>query len=368
MRIFLFNGFLLLVFVVAPVPDVFVNSSKSAEIMDQNPLPNTCRYITANSVLEARCFQLKSQTIAMLDLNPDIQVLNITGSLLFTLNNDSLHLYKELEFIYLRHNIISIIRKAAFANQLYLQVLDLTNSFCRILPKSLFQLPYLHTLYLGENWLTDRMFNVNVTSPLRILQLSDNKLRVIPNIGLQPTLLNLNVSNNFITSIRTEDLAPFCSLNDLDLTGNDIRFNARSCDCQTFNAWVKLRQIKMKPKLYKCPYSSALNKTCANVSFSNRTYELFNECLAMMQQMIEEDIQQKMEKDIQQKMEPEKPRSVWLIFASCVLVCLFIVFVTLFCVHNWNRRQCRKQQEQLTMIYNNTELNTELLQQQSDNN
>ncbi|XP_029166471.1 leucine-rich repeat-containing protein 40-like [Nylanderia fulva] len=367
MTIFLFNGFLLLGFVVASVPNVFVNSSKYANIMDQNPLPNTCRYITSNSVLEARCFQLRSHEIP-LDLNPDIQVLNITKNMLEILNNDSLHPYKKLEFIYLRHNFIFIIKEAAFANQPYLQVLDLRNNFCKVLPTSLFQLPYFHTLYLDSNQLYDSMLKVNVTSPLRILQLSNNRLNVIPNIGLQPTLLNLNLADNEITSISTEDLAPFCSLNDLDLTWSNIRFNARSCDCQTFNAWVKLRQIKMKPKLYKCPYSSALNKTCANVSFSNRTYELFNECLAMMQQMIEEDIQQKMEMDIQQKIKPEKSRSVWLIFVSCVLVCLFIVFVTLFCVYNWNCRQCRKQQEQLTMIYNNTELNTELLQQQSDDN
>ncbi|XP_029166470.1 toll-like receptor 3 [Nylanderia fulva] len=264
--------------------------------------------------------------------------------------NDSLHPYKKLEFIYLRDNFIYLIEEAAFANQPYLQVLDLRNNHIKFLPKVSSNYVLSYALSRPQQ-LYNSMFKVNVTSPLRILQLSDNRLNVIPNIGLQPTLINLNLSDNEITSISTEDLAPFCSLNDLDLTWNDIKFNAGSCDCQTFNAWVKLRQIKMKSKLYKCTNSSALNKTCANVSFSNRTYELFNECLAM----------------IQQKMEPEKPRSVWLIFAQCVSVFLFIVFVTLFCVYNWNRKQRRKQQEQLTMIYN-TELNTELLQQQPDDN
>ncbi|XP_029166473.1 leucine-rich repeat-containing protein let-4-like isoform X2 [Nylanderia fulva] len=211
MRIFLFNGFLLLSFVVAPVPDVSVDSSECAETMDQKPLSNTCCYITANSVLEARCSVLKSHKIP-LHLNPDIRVLNITWTQIRILSNNSLHPYKKLKFIYLRYNFFHIIKEAAFANQPYLQVLDLRNNFCEILSKSLFQLPYLHTLYLGHNQLYDSVFKVNATSPLKILQLSNNKLSVIPNIGLQPTLLNLDLFNNRIISISTENLAPFCSL------------------------------------------------------------------------------------------------------------------------------------------------------------
>ncbi|XP_029163239.1 plant intracellular Ras-group-related LRR protein 6-like [Nylanderia fulva] len=337
MRIFLFNGFLLLGFVVATVPDVLVlGSSKCAETMDQNPLPNTCCYNRVNSVLEARCSQLYE---IPLDLNPDIQVLNITKSKILRLSNASLRSYKKLAFIYLPENIIRLIEETAFANQLYLEVLDLSQNLCYTLPKSLFQLPHFRTLYLGNNRLTDLVFEMKVTSPLRLLELSENLLTVIPNIGIQPTLLNLNVSYNRITSISTEDLAPYCSLKELDLTGNRIRFNASSCDCQRFNAWVKLRQIKIKPDLYKCiDPPAALNKDCAKVKFSYWTYELFNECLAM----------------IQQKMEPETPRSVWINVAPCVLVFLFVVFVALFCLHKRYRRRHMEQDEQLTVIYDNT--------------
>ncbi|XP_029178421.1 uncharacterized protein LOC114946154 [Nylanderia fulva] len=128
------------------------------------------------------------------------------------------------------------------------------------------------------------------------------------------------------SSRSTEDLAPFCSLKELDLTGNTIRFTASSCDCQEFNAWVKLRQIKMKPNFYKCTNPpAALNKNCANVRFSNRTYELFNECSM-----------------IPQKMETEEVGTVWIHVASCIPVFLIVVFVALFCVYKRYRRRRKR--------------------------
>ncbi|XP_029166469.1 asporin-like [Nylanderia fulva] len=284
MSIFLINGFFLLGFVVASVPNVFVDSSESAEIMDQDPLPNPCSYSNVNSILEAQCSKLKLRKIP-LNLNVDIQMLNLIGNYLKELTKDSLHPYKKLAYIYLGDNSITELDEEAFANQPYLKLLDLRLNDCDTLSKSLFQLPYLHTLYLGYNHLNDSVFKVKVTSPLRLLQLTENKLTTIPNIGVQPTLLNLNVSYNKITSISTEDLAPFCSLKELDLTGNSISFKAGSYDCQRFIAWVKLRQIKIKPDdLYNCT-ETALNEYCANVRFSNRTYELYNECLELSKRL-----------------------------------------------------------------------------------
>ncbi|XP_029163259.1 leucine-rich repeat-containing protein let-4-like [Nylanderia fulva] len=278
-------------------------------------------------------------------------VLNFNNNKVKTLKNDSLYPYKKLAYIYLADNNIRKIDEAAFVNQHYLDVLDLTQNRFVTLPKSLFQMPYLRTLYLDDNLLTDSVFKMKVTSPIRLLQLARNELTMIPNIGVQPTLLDLNVSNNNIISISTEDLAPFCSLKVLDLSRNKISFNTDSCDCQTFSAWVKLRQIKMEPKdLYKCIDSpTGQNENCANVGFSNRTYELFNECLAM----------------IQQEMKTEN-RFVWISVALCVSVFFIMVFTALFCVHKriCRRRRKQKEQQQPTAIYNNIEQ----LQQQSDDN
>lgn len=215
-----------------------------------------------------------------------MQVLDATVNRLRELTNDSLVLYTNLAYIYLGDNFIQNIEEGAFAKQQYLEVLDLSQNGCDTLPKSLFQLPYLRTLYLGHNKLSDSVFKVEVTSPIKVLQLTRNKLTKIPYIGPQPTLETFNVSGNLITSVNTEDLAPFCTLKALDLSRNMIKFNSDDCECQTLNAWVKLREIKMKPAFFNCTNSRIIAEDCANVQFSNRTYELYNECSAIIQQKV----------------------------------------------------------------------------------
>lgn len=269
-------------------------------------------------------------------------MLDATTNRLRELTNVSLTPYKSLTYIYLADNFIQNIEEGAFANQHYLEVLDLSKNGCDDVPKSLFQLPYLRTLYLSNNKFTDSVFKVEVTSPLTKLQLPKNKLTKIPNIGFIPTLQELNVSDNAIITISTEDLAPFCSLKVLDLSRNPIRFN-NHCECQTLNAWLKERKVNVKSDFVNCTDRPAANDDCNNVQFSNRTYELYNKCSAI----------------IQEKVETEKARSVWILVASCVSAFLFVVFAMLFCVHKRNRRRRRKQKEQQQLAANNA--NTELL-------
>lgn len=261
------------------------------------------------------------------------------------LTNESLVHYKSLAYLYLRDNFIQTIEETAFANQHYLEVLDLSQNGCDSLPKSLFQLPYLRKLYLGHNKLTDSVFKVEVISPLVMLQLTKNKLTKLPDMGPQPTLLHLNVSDNFITSLNIEDLAQYCSLEMLDISRNPIKFND-DCECQTLSAWMKLREISVQPDslIPDClSQSPATNEECNNGLFNNRTYELYNNCLNI----------------IQQKAETEKARSTWILVASCLSALLLLVFVILFCVHNRNYRRRKKQKEQQQLAANNA--NTELL-------
>lgn len=274
-----------------------------------------------------------------------VQVLDASTNRMRELTNDSLTPYKSLAYIYLADNFIQNIEEAAFANQPYLEVLDLTKNGLDSMPKSLFHLPYFRTLYLGDNKFTDSSLKVDVTSPISILHLEKNKLTKLPEIGVQLSLVVLNVSDNLITSMRTEDLAPFCSLKILDLTRNPIRFNGGDCKCQTLNAWLKLREIKVKPGLFNCTDSS-VNEECADVQFSNQTYEMYNNCSNI----------------IQQKAETEKARSKWIIVASSGSVIIFFIGVILYCVHKKNvrrRRQREEQQEQQQLAANNA--NTELL-------
>ncbi|XP_018366395.1 PREDICTED: leucine-rich repeat-containing G-protein coupled receptor 5 [Trachymyrmex cornetzi] len=345
MSILVFNGFLLLGFVVATVPDVLVLGSPGpTQVVNRDTSIKKCRYNRPYSMLEASCSNMELHDIPT-NLNADIQILDVTVNRLRELTNNSLISYKSLAYIYLSDNFIQNIEEGAFANQKYLEVIDLTKNGGDTLPKSLFQLPYLRTLYLENNKFTDSVFKVEVTSPIRVLQLTRNKLTKIPYIGLQPNLVTLNVSENSITSVDTEDLAAFCSLKSLDLSRNIIKFNsaANNCECEMLNAWVKQRQINMKPNFFNCANSNVKTEDCTNVPFSNRTYELYNQCSTI----------------IQLKVETEKARSIWVLVVSCVSGFLLIVFTVLCCVHKRNRRRRRKQKEQQQLAANNA--NTELL-------
>lgn len=327
-------------FVVAIVPDVMVlGSSGSTFVMDQEIPLKKCRYSRAYSMIQVRCSDLNLNEIPT-DLKSDIQILDASKNRFRELTNDSLARYKSLSYLYLNDNFMITIHEAAFDNLRYLEVLDLTMNGFADLPKSLFSLPYLRKVYLAGNQLPDYVFNLEVKSPLTFLQLSKNKLCKIPQFDPLPSLVHLNVSWNSIRTISTEDLAPFCSLKVLDLTGNPVHFDVNTCGCQLFNSWLKEREIRSYP-VYNCTAEQAA--ACSQVKFSNRTMELYANCTKIMQL----------------KIETEQARNTWILVASCVSAFIFCLFVALFCVHKRNKTRKRKIKEEQRIAVNNA--NTELL-------
>lgn len=337
--IILFNGFLMLGFVVATVPDVMVlGSSGSTLVMEQEIPYKKCRYSRAYSMLQIQCSNIGLSEIPP-DLKTDIQILDISVNRLRELTNESLAAYKSLTYIYMGDNFIQNIQEAAFANQHYLEVLDLSTNGCEELPKSLFQLPYLRKLYVSHNRLTDATLKLEVRSPLNFLDLSKNKLSRIPEIGPLPTLANLNVSENLISAVTSEDLAQFCSLKVLDLSKNPIKFNGNTCECQAFNGWLVERGIRSKPSSFNCTQQP----DCASFEYTNRTMELYGRCMSILQLRVE----------------TEKARKTWILVACCVSGFIICIFVWLFCIHKRNKRRRRKLKEQQQLAANNA--NTELL-------
>ena len=74
MSILVFNGFLLLGFVVATVPDVLVLGSPGpTQVVDRDTSMKKCRYNRAYSMLEASCSKLELHDIPT-NLKNDIQV------------------------------------------------------------------------------------------------------------------------------------------------------------------------------------------------------------------------------------------------------------------------------------------------------
>ncbi|XP_012339284.1 decorin [Apis florea] len=315
------NGLLMLVLaIVATMRDdaTVLGYSGAPLVMDQDIPLRTCRYSRIHSMIQVRCANLGLERIPS-NLKTEIQILDMSVNRVRVLTNDSLAPYTNLAYLYLRDNFIQEIQEGAFDNLRYLKMLDLSTNGCDILPKSLFRLPYLQNLYLSKNRLGDELFErVDVKSPLILLQLSKNRLGRIPLLGPVPTLTYLNVSDNNIGSVSPEDLAPFCSLKKLDLSKNPIKFDAGSCECHTFNAWLHAREIVSRP-VYNCSEERA-KEGCARQEFTNRTMELHERCTEILRLQAE----------------TEKARNTWILIACCISGFLFCLFVGLFCVHKKN--------------------------------
>lgn len=344
MNAHLTNGFLMfaLVIVATMRDDATVFGYSGAPlVMDQDIPLRTCRYSRIHSMIQVRCANLGLERIPS-NLKTEIQILDVSVNRVRVLTNDSLAPYTNLAYLYLRDNFIQEIQEAAFDNLRYLKMLDLSTNGCDTLPKSLFRLPYLQNLYLSKNRLGDELFErVDVKSPLILLQLSKNRLGRVPSLGPVPTLTYLNVSDNNIGSVSPEDLAPFCSLKKLDLTKNPIKFDAGSCECHTFNAWLHAREIVSRP-VYNCSEERAKGE-CARQEFTNRTMELHERCTEILRLQVE----------------TEKARNTWILIACCISGFLFCLFVGLFCVHKKNKRRRKKLKEEQKLNANNA--NTELL-------
>ncbi|KOX79346.1 Tsukushin [Melipona quadrifasciata] len=343
MNALLANGLLTLILAVVTMRGTTVlGFSGPTLVMDQDIPSRTCKYSRAYSMIQVRCANLGLEWIPS-NLKTEIQIMDASVNRVRVLTNDSLAAYTNLAYLYLGDNFIQEIQEGAFDNLRYLKVIDLSTNGCDTLPKSLFQLPYLQKVYLSKNRLGDDLFkDVQVRSPLIFLQLSKNKLGKIPQLGPVPTLMHLNVSDNNIGSVTTEDLAPYCSLKILDLSKNPIKFDASSCECETLNAWLRLREIRARP-VYNCTEEQERGGCASSPEFSNRTMELYDRCLEILRLQAE----------------TEEARKTWILIACCISGFLACLFVGLFCVHKRNKRRKKKLKEQQRLNANNA--NTELL-------
>ncbi|XP_014208037.1 insulin-like growth factor-binding protein complex acid labile subunit [Copidosoma floridanum] len=284
-----------------------------------------------------------------------IKVLDAKENRIRELRNDSLSKYTNLRYLYLQDNFVQQVADRAFEPTYYLEVLDLSKNGIFKLPSTIFQLQYLRNLYLNHNKLKDEVFNVDgVKSPLQWLHLADNLLTQLPQLKSMVTVTLLNVSYNDIAKITADDVAPLCSLQLLDLTGNPVRFNATSCECHEFKEWCKFRKITLKSNI-DCP--AGMEKYCVYNSprdFPNRTLSLHNNCLL----------------SLRDRAEAQKARSAWIWIASCIIAFMFCIFVALCCMHKRDRgkrRQLLKEQQIHAANNANTEqlLNKEPIREQS---
>ncbi|XP_058793668.1 tsukushi [Phymastichus coffea] len=333
----------------------FLQLASGMLVMDSEIPLKKCRYFedrkyNLNQVL---CKDLKLLDIPD-NLRSNVEVLDARENRIRELRNNSLKRYSNLRFLYLADNFVQTIPEGAFESTYYLEVLDLSKNGLTDLPKSLFRMNNLRNLYFEENQLHDPVFEVTgVTAPLKWLYLSGNKLTQIPRLSPIPLVTILNVSHNQITRVTTEDIAPLCLLEYLDLRDNPIQFDQKTCECYTFKEWIKFRKINLNMTV-DCPKN--LQKKCAfgqhvkpEMRFSNRTMTLFSSCQAILKT----------------RAEAMKARTTWIWIASCVGAFIGCIFIALCCMHRNNRNKRRHLKEQNILTANNANTTEQLLNKET---
>lgn len=148
--------------------------------------------------------------------------------------------------MYLADNQIYLIEEDALSSLTSLQTLDLSNNVILELPNSMFQLPSLRKLYLKGNPLLHKNFKElsiqkPIRAPLELMDISDCKIRELPDWGSLPQLDFYNISHNPLTSLNAAHFAAMCNLAKLDLTESLDKM--KLCDMRAAVSWFQARHV-----------------------------------------------------------------------------------------------------------------------------
>lgn len=251
------------------------------------------------------------------------------------LANDVFKSYITISRLYLANNMIGFkgIQEDAFTPLQGLETLDLTNNELGSLPKSLLSLPSLTTLLLADNHLTNTIFPPAelISSPLVVLNLADNQLDGIPELGFIPTLTHMNISNNkLIKELTTEKIASYCSLKKLDFSKINLTFGKAECECYNLKKWIKLHQIFTLPGVRVC--NSAGDNCELTHQFSNESMALNSAC---------EDARA----NIGLRELNKSARFTWIISSVCIVAFVVVIFIALCCIHRCKNKRSKAKED-----------------------
>ncbi|KAJ8735690.1 hypothetical protein PYW07_007310 [Mythimna separata] len=206
--------------------------------------PTHCTYEYAYEMYGAHCASRRLGKIPK--LKSGIEILDFSDNKLQELHADTLTSYTSIKFLYLADNHIYLIDEDALSGLTDLQTLDLANNVILELPRSIFQLPSLRKLYLRGNPIFYK--NINsldqvkpIKAPLDLLDLSDCKMKELPNLGYLPQLQFYNISHNPLTSLSTSHFAVMCNLVKVDLT--DSISTIKLCSLRPTVLWFQQKRV-----------------------------------------------------------------------------------------------------------------------------
>lgn len=81
-----------------------------------------------------------------------------------------------------------------------------------------------------------------INAPLQILHMSGCELDSMPDFGVLPNLIELNLSRNPMDHIKPEQLSPLCALENIDLQDET---HMSPCDCLSLRMYAGKRSIRL---------------------------------------------------------------------------------------------------------------------------
>ncbi|CAG9581563.1 unnamed protein product [Danaus chrysippus] len=237
---FKFNCYVVLVL-------LFTKSNNGKEMTDIEALaslPTRCTYEYAYEMYGAHCAGLRLSKIP--SLRGGIEILDFSDNKLQELHADTFSSYTSIKYLYLAENQIYSIDKDAFTYLTYLQTLDLSKNVILELSDSIFQLPSLRKLYLNGNPLLHLSLNgmeisKPIKAPLELLDLSDCKIKTLPDFGVLPQLLLYNISHNPLISFDPSPFSTMCKLAKVDVTESLDKI--RVCDMKLTIMWFQEKRV-----------------------------------------------------------------------------------------------------------------------------
>ncbi|XP_041974768.1 toll-like receptor 2 [Aricia agestis] len=213
--------------------------------------PTRCHYMYAYDMYGAHCAGLRLSKIP--SLRGGIEILDFSDNRLQEIQSDTLSSYTSIKLLYLSENQIYSIDKDAFAYLTNLETLDLSKNVILELPESIFQMRSLRILYLGGNPLLHlKLDNLDIKkpikAPLEILDLSDCKLKSLPDFGILPQMSFYNISYNPLTSLDARTFSSMCKLSNVDLTESIDKISL--CDLKMTISWFREQPVHFQLKDY----------------------------------------------------------------------------------------------------------------------
>lgn len=221
-----------------------IQGKEMTEIEALGAQPTHCTYEYAFEMYGAHCAGRRLSKVPK--LRGGIEILDFSDNKLQEITADTLSGYTSIKFLYLADNHIYLIEEDALTSFTDLQTLDLTNNVILELPNSIFSLPSLRKLYLRGNPIFYKNMNAltivkPIKAPLELLDISDCKIRELPDWGYLPQLQTYNISHNPLASLNTHHFASMCNLNKVDLT--ESLNSLKLCGIRSTILWFQQKRI-----------------------------------------------------------------------------------------------------------------------------